>query len=275
VERHPSGARRSVFTPIGTQARVDAVVRRLGDAIELGLLADGEQLPGEPELAAQLGVSTVTLREALMALRQRGLVTTRRGRGGGSFVTVPEGPVEERLLAHLGSWSTEELRDLGDHWTAVSGAAARLAAQRTEPQDLRQLHRSLEELTHAKDGTARGRVQGRFHVELAAAAQSARLTREEIGIHAEIGALLCLVLGEEQPHKHACDRHHAVICAVQDGADEQARALAEQCVEVSMSRLVELRLGAAGPVGSTHAQDTEEGAHGQQSPSHGRRSARP
>ena len=108
-------------------------MRRLGDAIDLGLLADGEQLPGESELAAQLGVSTVTLREALMALRQQGLVTTRRGRGGGSFVTVPDGPAEDRLLARLADWSTEELRDLADHWAAVSGAAARLAAQRTEP----------------------------------------------------------------------------------------------------------------------------------------------
>ncbi|MGH3325122.1 MAG: FadR/GntR family transcriptional regulator, partial [Streptomyces sp.] len=168
MKRDQGGARRTVFTPIGTQARVDAVVRRLGDAIELGLLADGEQLPGETDLAAQLGVSTVTLREALMALRQRGLVTTRRGRGGGSFVTVPEGPVEERLLAHLAGWSTEELRDLGDHWTAAFGAAARLAAQRTEPEDLSPLRRSLEELAGAEDAAARSRVHGRLHVELAA-----------------------------------------------------------------------------------------------------------
>ncbi|HEV7626943.1 MAG TPA: GntR family transcriptional regulator [Streptomyces sp.] len=279
MERDQDGARRTVFTPIGTQARVDAVTRRLGDAIELGLLADGEQLPGEPELAAQLGVSTVTLREALMALRHRGLVTTHRGRGGGSFVTVPEGPVAERLLAHLGSWSTEELRDLGDHWTAVSGAAARLAAQRTEPEDLHQLHRSLEELANATDAPARSRVHGRFHVELAAAAQSARLTREEIGIHAEIRGLLCLVLAEEKLHKDACDRHRAVICAVQDGADEQARALAEQCVEVSMGFLVELRLGTRGLAGGPHGPHTKEGTHGQQSPTRPRsrsgRNARP
>src|ERR671928_766719 len=91
------GARRAVFSPVDNRARVDTVVRRIGDAIELGLLADGEQLPGESELAGQLGVSTVTLREALMALRQRGLVTTRRGRGGGSFVSLPDVPGEERL----------------------------------------------------------------------------------------------------------------------------------------------------------------------------------
>ncbi|MEU6257122.1 GntR family transcriptional regulator [Streptomyces sp. NPDC047043] len=236
------GARRAVFTPVDNRARVDAVVRRIGDAIELGLLADGEQLPGESELAGQLGVSTVTLREALMALRQQGLVTTRRGRGGGSFVSLPEVPGEDRLRVRLRGWSTEELRDLGDHWAALSGTAARLAAERTEPDDLVQLRRTAEELTHAEDAAARSRVYGRFHVELAAAAQSARLTREQVALQTEIGALLCLVLGDDEYREEVADRHHSVISAVQDGAHETARELAERCVQDSTARLIALRL---------------------------------
>ncbi|MFJ9627421.1 FadR/GntR family transcriptional regulator [Streptomyces sp. NPDC091280] len=236
------GARKAVFAPVDNRARVDAVVSRLGDAIELGLLADGEQLPGESELAGQLGVSTVTLREALMALRQQGLVTTRRGRGGGSFVSLPEVPGEERLRVRLRGWSTEELRDLGDHWAALSGTAARLAAERTEPEDLLQLRRTAEELTHAEDVAARGRVYGRFHVELAAAAQSARLTREQVALQTEVGALLCLVLGSDEYREEAADRHRSVISAVQDGAHDWARELAERCVRESTARLIAERL---------------------------------
>ncbi|MFV5994160.1 FadR/GntR family transcriptional regulator [Streptomyces sp. NPDC056231] len=265
MNRDKPDARRAVFTPVDTLARVEAVVRRLGDAIDLGLLADGEQLPGETDLAAQLGVSTVTLREALMALRQQGLVTTRRGRGGGSFVTVPNGPAEDRLLARLSGWSTEELRDLSDHWAAVSGAAARLAAQRTEPEDLQQLQRSLGELVDAEDLKACSRIIGRFHVELAAAAQSARLTREEVTLQTEVGALLPLALGENEHLKDIADRHRAVVTAVHDGADDRARALAEQSVQAAMSRLIEIRLGSAdGP-------RPKEGPDGQQSPSRKRR----
>ncbi|WP_432034957.1 FadR/GntR family transcriptional regulator [Streptomyces cucumeris] len=246
VTRDFGGARQGVFAPVDSRARVDAVVRRLGDAIELGLLADGEQLPGESDLATRLGVSTVTLREALMALRQQGLVTTRRGRGGGSFVTVPEGPAEERLRGLLIAWSTEELRDLGDHWAAVSGATARLAAHRTEPDDLVQLGRSVEQLAAAVEPPARSRVHGRFHVELAAAAQSARLTREAIALQTEVGALLSLVLADDECLKDVCDRHRAVICALQDGADDRARTLAEACVRLCVGRLVELRLATPG-----------------------------
>ncbi|WP_328931818.1 MULTISPECIES: GntR family transcriptional regulator [unclassified Streptomyces] len=242
-EQHINGgARKAVFAPVDNRARVDAVVSRLGDAIELGLLADGEQLPGESELAGQLGVSTVTLREALMALRQQGLVTTRRGRGGGSFVSLPEVPGEERLMVRLRGWSTEELRDLGDHWAALSGAAARLAAQRTEPEDLLQLRRTADELTKAEDAAARGRMYGRFHVELAAAAQSARLTREQVALQTEVGALLCLVLGSDEYREEAADRHRSVISAVQDGAHDSARELAERCVQESTARLIARRL---------------------------------
>lgn len=236
------GARRAVFAPVDNRARVDAVVRRLGDAIELGLLADGEQLPGESELAGQLGVSTVTLREALMALRQQGLVTTRRGRGGGSFVSLPEDPGEERLKVRLRGWSPEELRDLGDHWAALSGASARLAADRTEPDDLVQLHRTATELSEAPDPAACSRMYGRFHVELAAAAQSARLTREQVALQTEVGALLCLVLGDDEYREEVADRHRSVISAVQDGAHDSARELAERCVQESTARLIAVRL---------------------------------
>ncbi|MEV4428123.1 GntR family transcriptional regulator [Streptomyces sp. NPDC049602] len=253
-------ARRAVFTPVDTRARVDTVVRRIGDAIELGLLADGEQLPGETELAGQLGVSTVTLREALMALRQQGLVTTRRGRGGGSFVTLPDDPPEERLRARLDDWSTEELRDLGDHWAAVSGAAALLAARRTQPGDLRPLTRTVEELAAAGDAATRSRLYGRFHVELAAAAQSARLTREEIALQTDLGALLCLVLDDPVHLGNVSDRHRAVISAVQDEADERARTLAETCVRESVGRLIALRLGTPA---ATEARP-EEDTHGQE-----------
>ncbi|WP_405889019.1 GntR family transcriptional regulator [Streptomyces sp. NBC_01136] len=265
AKSNADSVRRAVFTPVDNRARVDTVVHRLGDAIELGLLADGEQLPGEMELAGQLGVSTVTLREALMALRQQGLVTTRRGRGGGSFVSLPEEPGEERLRVRLAGWSTEELRDLGDHWAAVSGASARLAAERTEPDDLQQLRRTLDELGTAGDAAARSRMYGRFHVELAAAAQSARLTREQVALQTEVGALLCLVLGDDEYRGEVADRHRAVISAVQDGAHESARALAEECVQKSTARLIALRLAmphtvsGPRPLESTHEQEPRPG----------------
>ncbi len=145
-------------------------------------------------------------------------------------------------MVRLRGWSTEELRDLGDHWAALSGTAARLAAQRTESEDLLQLRRTADELARAADAAARGRVYGRFHVELAAAAQSARLTREQVALQTEVGALLCLVLASDEYREEAADRHRSVISAVQDGAHDSARELAERCVQESTARLIARRL---------------------------------
>ncbi|MGZ4428059.1 MAG: GntR family transcriptional regulator [Nocardioidaceae bacterium] len=52
-------------------------------------LAEGDKLPAEGELSGALGVSRMTLRQALGALEARGLVVRRRGRSGGTFVSRP------------------------------------------------------------------------------------------------------------------------------------------------------------------------------------------
>ncbi|HEX9042935.1 MAG TPA: winged helix-turn-helix domain-containing protein, partial [Trebonia sp.] len=83
----------SLISPLAAAGRADEVVQRVSQAIQLGLFVDGEQLPPETDFAAQLGVSAMTLREALASLRQRGLVETRRGRTGGTFVRRPAAPL--------------------------------------------------------------------------------------------------------------------------------------------------------------------------------------
>ena len=87
----------AVFSPLRSSGLAEQVVERIEQAVETGLLVSGQRLPSEVELAAALGVSPVTAREALSSLRARGLITTTRGRNGGSFVAedvldYPVGP---------------------------------------------------------------------------------------------------------------------------------------------------------------------------------------
>ncbi|WP_067794340.1 FadR/GntR family transcriptional regulator [Actinomadura formosensis] len=229
-----------VFAPVDNTARVHAVVRRLSDAIALGLLGDGEHLPSETDLAAHLGVSTVTLREALMALRQQGLIETRRGRGGGSFVRAPARPFD--LDERLRSLSAEELRDLGDHYAAIAGAAARLAALRSLPADVRRLRRTLDDMAETEPGAGMCRLDGRLHLEVAAASQSGRLTREEIRLQAEIGPLIWAV-HDLRARRGRVDAEHAGLVDAIEGADDaRAREVAESHVLNAVERLIERRL---------------------------------
>ncbi|WP_132126469.1 FadR/GntR family transcriptional regulator [Actinocrispum wychmicini] len=228
-----------MFAPLDQLGRAEAVAARLVDAINLGLLADAEQLPSEAELAAQFGVATVTVREALVALRQQGLVETRRGRGGGSFVRAPRtpSPWQDRLRAV----SLSDLRDVGDHYVAIAGAAARLAAERSSPEDVERLRLATEDLRTAY-GAEAARAERHFHLEIAAAAQSPRLTHQEVQLQGEGGGLLWLPLGAEESHREAYAEHLAITEAIADADGALARSLTEEHILGALDRLAEAHL---------------------------------
>jgi len=233
-----------LFAPLDQTGRAELVARRLVDAITLGVLADREQLPSEAELAEQFGVSTVTVREALVSLRQRGLVRTKRGRGGGSFVCAPSEDNDEAWQARLREVSLSELRDIGDHYAAVAGAAAMLAAERSSTEDLARIQLATEDLDGAK-GTAATRAERQFHLEVAAASQSPRLTHQEIRLQSEQGALLWLPLGHHDPVT-ACAEHRAISAAIAEADGDKARRLTEQHILVTIDRLGEVHLDLLG-----------------------------
>lgn len=95
----------------------------LTTAIGRGDLVTGDRLPREDDLAALLGVSRMTLRQALGALEGRGTVVRKTGRSGGTFVSEPR--IECDLTGLAGF--TEQLR------RANVRAGARLVSARTLP----------------------------------------------------------------------------------------------------------------------------------------------
>jgi GntR family transcriptional repressor for pyruvate dehydrogenase complex len=122
--------RRVLFAPLADHGRAGAVAERLRTAISLGILAENEQLPSETTLAAQFNISPVTLRDALTELRAAGLVTTRRGRGGGTVVSGPMPDQHGTNLDQVSTLSSIDLRDQADWRRAVGVESARLAARR-------------------------------------------------------------------------------------------------------------------------------------------------
>lgn len=235
-------ARNIFFIRLPQEGRTDEVARRLMEAIELGLFAEGQQLPSEAELALQLGVATVTLREALVVLSQRGLIETRRGRNGGSFVCAPVELPETLLLQRLRDMSGPDLRDLGDEQTAISGTAARLAAKRGSREQQARIAQHIESLRQAGTRLARHRADARFHIEVAAAAQSLRLTHAEMRLQAEVGELLWLEAAGGGDVAVVEQEHRAILQALTNGDAVLAGALAEAHVSRGIKRLISLRL---------------------------------
>lgn len=218
--RSTTAARAAVFAPLAGAGRAELVTQRLTDAIELGLLGNGERLPSESDMARQFGVATVTAREALETLRERGLVQTRRGRDGGSFVTAPSRA--ESIHRRVRELSRVELRDMAVYYSAIAAMSAELAADRATEDDLRQLRATIDAVDVSSENATR-RGEGTFRLEVAALSQSARLVREELRLQGEFAPLLWLCLREQHYRDRARDAHLAVVEAIGTGAGQTAR----------------------------------------------------
>ncbi len=191
AQSSPSRLRIAAFTPIGDEGRSVLVEGQLVRAISTGTFAQGERLPSENELAQLLGVSVVTVREALIALRHRGYIETRRGRNGGSFVRPsPEAmkAVNTRALLQM---SRLALADLGLHYEATSSNCAEYACLRASAEELEVVRRLLAEVRDKPSDVWRQRVTN-VQLELAALSQSVRLTNEHIRLQTEFTPLLTL-----------------------------------------------------------------------------------
>jgi DNA-binding FadR family transcriptional regulator len=229
----------ALFGPLDDAGgRREAVARRLGGAIALGLLGDGEQLPSEQELATSLNVSTVTLRDALADLRQKGLVETRRGRGGGSFVRVSGDGLSALSRERLTEMGVSDLREIGDLHVAVAGSAARLAAERASEAEIERLRHLVTRLGEARGAPDVRRIDGRLHIEMAASAQSARLTMMEIELQGELAQLTWQASSGRSGQALAEERRE-VVDAIASRQPDRARSLVEAQLGEETLRLID------------------------------------
>jgi DNA-binding FadR family transcriptional regulator len=239
--------RDEVFAPIGKGGLVEQTVRRLGEAIGLGLLEEGERLPPEAELAERLGIATMTLREALAILRESGFIETRRGRSGGTVVKrVTPFPPPAEARKHLSQLTRENLQDLTDFRTAVSGYAAGLAAERATKDDIAHLGELVGGMSQDIEFEVFRRLDTSFHVGIASAANSPHLLNAEASVQREMAPLLSVV-GEAVPVKRAFhasnDQHRLILSAIADKDAAKARELMETHVAGTAEYLIGLRLG--------------------------------
>lgn len=226
----------------GSGQQVGGIADRIASAISLGMLTVGERLPAEIELANQFGVAVATLRKALATLRAQGVVETRRGRNGGTFVVKAPFPSEETLRTALSRTGVVALRDLADEQAAVSAAAARLAAQRTAPGSPTRLAELAFRAREAWGAQERTLADSRFHIEIAVLSQSQRLLTAEQRLQSECAPLLWSdSLGATSTQESFTD-HLALVMAIERGDAEGAGRVAHEHVMSNIRRIVRAKL---------------------------------
>ena len=238
---YPLVARDDVFSNLPSSDVSVAVVGRIRAAIGLGLLTDSERLPKEAELAKRFGISIFSLREALGLLRAEGLIQTRAGKYGGSFVRRPA-QVESLARRELASLSFTQLRDLGDWRQMLVSQAGELAALRASGSDIARLVNYADRVAGSDSAEQARRAIGRFHLELAAAGQSMRLNQAEFGMHEQLDWMFGLVLNDAESRQAKAAELHAIIAAIRAQDSQLARVSAGAYMLGLVEELARLRL---------------------------------
>ncbi|MCC5968408.1 MAG: FadR family transcriptional regulator [Pararhodobacter sp.] len=118
--------------------RVSTIARVLEHNIQTGHYQPGDRLPSEADLCRHFDVSRPTLREALGRLSAMGLLQSRRGAGGGAFVTRPDPQELSARIATqiaLGTDGPDQALEMMEARVQLLAGCARLAAQRRAPID--------------------------------------------------------------------------------------------------------------------------------------------
>lgn len=117
----------------------DIIIERIRTAILDGSLKPGDKLPPEKLLGEQFGVSKQTLRESLRALEHLGLITVRKGAGGGAFIVEVDKHVVTENLANYLYFKDLTIENLSELRRIMEPHAARRAAEQISAQDLEKL----------------------------------------------------------------------------------------------------------------------------------------
>ncbi|MDJ0358476.1 FCD domain-containing protein [Paenarthrobacter sp. PH39-S1] len=222
--------------------RADAIVDRISTGITLGMLKVGERLPPEAVLSEMFGVGGATLREALGELRERGVVETRRGRSGGTFVVNQPQPQTDTIRDWFLSTSISEIRDIGDEHSAIAATTVRLACERAEAHDFDRLQELARALVLATTPEERAPADSRFHIELAVSAQSPRLTDAEIRLQEETVQQLWTPLAVAFDPESATAEHLELVRAVSQDQPEKAQKLVLEHIRRNLFHLIDTKL---------------------------------
>jgi GntR family transcriptional regulator, transcriptional repressor for pyruvate dehydrogenase complex len=237
IRAEPFGA---LLSPIPMRTAGERIAERFVTAIALGEFVPDQRLPAERELAAMLEVSRTTVREALQRLHASGYVTTKRGRGGGTFVRTSRGPDSDEMIRRTLVPAWKELNEILDFRGLVEQLIARTAAQRRDEHDMAAIREAVQDYAAADDRDSSRLADHALHQAIARATHNGRLVELSARIRREVSLGFDAEPYSPDVRSRALGQHPALADAVIAGDPGAAASLAAAHFSLTEDMLREL-----------------------------------
>jgi GntR family transcriptional regulator, transcriptional repressor for pyruvate dehydrogenase complex len=218
---------------IGAKRRPQAfeyVAEQLRREIALGLISPGQALPTERDLARLLHAGRATIQAALALLKEEGLVESRRGRAGGTFVVMTpdaagvDGQVSEATRQALRPMREALLEGLAFRME-VEPIACSLAALFRTDADLTALRTAAGAAREAKDDATFMLHDSEFHAAIAQASHNRFHADALHRVRTVLEEVLSALPESDLWHARSYREHSRIIAVIAAGNEYEAGRL--------------------------------------------------
>jgi len=175
-----------------------------------------QKLPSEQSLAASFGVSRPVIREALMLLKARGLITQRNGEG--SFISNPDPKELTNTINRMVQMNNIHAGSIYEIRVTLEVMACRLASERATQEELEQLTLINNEMEHCKeDIPKRVNLDIDFHAKIAELSGNPLLAMFVKSTMSLLEQMLTQALELEGTNEDGISYHRRIIEAIRSG----------------------------------------------------------
>ena len=165
-----------LYRAVSSNRMSEAIVEQIRTLIRTDRLRPGDRLPSERDLGERMGVSRVTVREALRVLEASGLVQIKVGARGGAFVTAPSSAKIGTDLADLISLSPLTATEVTEARQVFEIGIVPMVVERATDADIAELRDMVKQHQAAlRNGEYGMSLSAAFHVRVAACTHNAAI----------------------------------------------------------------------------------------------------
>lgn len=213
----------STFETIDKTQTSEKIVERIINLISEGRLQPGQALPPERELARQLGVSRVALREAITSLAMLGIVEKRWGKG--NYVSEKiNASVAHSFTKHLIISKQLEIFEVMEARLTLEGEIALLAALRRTDEDIQRIQKALDKyLSTSRKSINRVEYDKELHFAIAKASKNSILESLQSAVMDKAFHVIKITTKLGIAYKDTEEEHKRIVEAIIKGDSELAR----------------------------------------------------